>query len=132
MRNLVVVLLAGCLTEPGYSEIDSDVTVGNVGTTCSTASVIGLSKQIADQIGCDNPTGLVPFAASSKITITSNAVLPYLAKNAKTDLVDAGASGVLQVNSAFRTIAQQYLLYKWYTQGACGITAAATVGHSNH
>jgi uncharacterized protein (TIGR03382 family) len=38
----------------------------------------------------------------------------------------------VQVNSGFRTVAQQYLLYRWYQLGRCGITAAATPGRSNH
>ena len=38
----------------------------------------------------------------------------------------------VQVNSAFRTVAQQYLLYQWNQLGRCGITAAATPGRSNH
>jgi hypothetical protein len=38
----------------------------------------------------------------------------------------------VQVTSAFRTVVQQYLLYRWYQLGRCGITAAATPGNSNH
>jgi MYXO-CTERM domain-containing protein len=38
----------------------------------------------------------------------------------------------LSVNSAFRTIAQQYLLYRWYQNGQCGISLAAVPGNSNH
>ena len=131
MRILMLCLVAGgCVGD--FGETESAVTVGGVGTTCSTSVVIGLSKQIAEEVGCASPGSLVAFAPTAKLTITSNAVLPYLAKNAKADLLVASESGVLQVNSAFRTIAQQYLLYKWYQAGQCGITAAATVGNSNH
>jgi MYXO-CTERM domain-containing protein len=98
-------------------------------TSCSTAVVMGLSKQISDEITCMDPTGLVKFAAGSGITITSNAVLPYLAANAKADLQKVGS---VQVNSAFRTIASQYLLVQWFDRHECGITAAAPVGSSNH
>ena len=38
----------------------------------------------------------------------------------------------MSINSAFRTVAQQYLLYAWYKQGRCGIGLAATPGNSNH
>jgi len=132
MRFLwAVVALGGCVTED-FGQTESAVTVGGVGTTCSTSAVIGLSKQIADEIGCASPDSLVAFTPTANLAITSNAVLPYLAKNARTDLIAASASGTLQVNSAFRTIAQQYLLYQWYVQGQCGITAAAQVGQSNH
>ena len=36
------------------------------------------------------------------------------------------------VNSGYRTVAQQYLLYRWFREGRCGITAAALPGRSNH
>ncbi len=126
-------LVASCgVDEPDLGAVQSaaTATVSSYETsTCSTAVVIGLSKQIADEVGCMNPTSLVPFAAGSGITITSNSVLPYLAANAKTDLM---AVGDVQINSAFRTVAQQYLLYRWYQLGRCGIPIAATVGTSNH
>lgn len=116
--------------EPDTGELTSAVTVSSfITSTCSTASVIGLSSQIADEVGCMSPNSLVRFAAGSGITITSNAVLPYLAANAKADLM---AVGNVQVNSAFRTVAQQYLLLQWFNLGRCGITAAAAVGRSNH
>ena len=41
-------------------------------------------------------------------------------------------SSTLSVTSAFRTLAQQYLLYKWYQNGQCGISLAAVPGNSNH
>jgi Synergist-CTERM protein sorting domain-containing protein len=117
-------------SEPDTGEAISAVTVSSyVTTTCSTASVIGLSRQIADEVGCMSPNSLVRFAVGSGITITSNAVLPYLAANAKADLM---AVGNVQINSAFRTVAQQYLLLSWFNLGRCGITAAAAVGRSNH
>jgi hypothetical protein len=36
------------------------------------------------------------------------------------------------VNSAFRTVAQQYLIARWHALGRCGIAAAAPPGRSNH
>ncbi|HEX5062760.1 MAG TPA: M15 family metallopeptidase [Kofleriaceae bacterium] len=98
--------------------------------TCSTSVVLGLSKQISDEIGCMSPTALVRFTPSTKIQVTSSAVLPYLGKSAKTALENVTAT--VQINSAFRTIAQQYLLVKWHDAGRCGISAAAAVGRSNH
>ena len=116
-----------------YGTIYSEVAVSQYQTsTCSTSVVIGLSKQIADEVGCINPTGLTPFKPSANLRITSNAVLPYLSAAAKTDLEKVAATRVVQVNSAFRTVAQQYLLYRWFQLGRCGITAAATPGRSNH
>ncbi len=100
-------------------------------TGCSTAVVIGLSAQIAQQASCDN-NSWVSFAGTPGITLASNAVLPYLTKDAAADLEAVAANNSLDVTSALRTLAQQYLLYEWYEQGNCGITAAATVGNSNH
>jgi hypothetical protein len=117
-------------SETELSEATSAVTVSSfITSSCSTAVVIGLSNQIADEVGCMSPSSLVRFRAGDGITITSNAVLPYLAANAKADLL---AAGNVQINSAFRTVAQQYLLLQWFQRGRCGITAAARVGRSNH
>jgi len=38
----------------------------------------------------------------------------------------------MTINSAYRTSAQQFLLYQWYLRRQCGITAAAPPGGSNH
>ena len=119
--------------EVDVSETTQAATVSSYVTgTCSTAVVLGLSKQIAGEVGCINPTGLTKFNASTRIQLTSSAVLPYLGKSAKTALESAAAVRSVQINSAFRTVAQQYLLYRWYQQGRCGISAAAAPGRSNH
>src|SRR4051812_45385710 len=87
-------LLGACgldASEPDTSEAISAVTVSSfITSSCSTAVVIGLSSQIADEVGCMSPSSLVRFAAGNGITITSNAVLPYLAANAKADLMAVG------------------------------------------
>ncbi|HEU4727576.1 MAG TPA: M15 family metallopeptidase [Kofleriaceae bacterium] len=124
-------LVASCgVDEPSVGEATSALTVADFTTSsCTTAVVIGLSTQIADEISCLSPSSLVRFSATSGISITSNAVLPFLAANARTDLQKVGS---VQVNSAFRTVAQQFLLLEWFNRGRCGITAAAAVGRSNH
>jgi Synergist-CTERM protein sorting domain-containing protein len=126
--------LSGCTSEPDLGVARSAVTtVSDYGSSgCSTAVVIGLSNQIAEEAGCENPSSFVSFAGTPGVTLTSNAVLPFLVKDARDDLEKVAANNSLQINSALRSIAQQYLLYHWYLQGRCGITAAATVGHSNH
>lgn len=133
---LVSVGVVACADQPAdvLSETESASTVNDYtgGSSCSTAVVIGLSKQIADEAGCENPTSFVSFQGAAGITLASNAVLPYLVKGASDDLKKVAAGASLNVTSALRTIAQQYLLYHWYLQGRCGITAAAAVGHSNH
>jgi len=128
-----LLLATGCLGTSDFGSTESASTVADfAGSGCSTSVVIGLSRQIAEEANCENPGSMVEFPTGGNITITSNAVLPFLAQDAKDDLVAASAAGSLAVNSALRTVAQQYLLYRWYQQGRCGITAAATVGHSNH
>ena len=131
----VGVLASGCAAdEPVLSQTESSSTVNDYSgsTGCSTAVVIGLSKQIAQEAGCENPASFVSFQGAAGITLASNAVLPYLVKDARDDLEKVAANNSLSVTSALRSIAQQYLLYQWFEQGRCGITAAATVGHSNH
>jgi hypothetical protein len=105
-----------------------------VGSSCSTSVVLELSRQIADEVDCMAPGTLTSFTAGGGIEFTGSAVLPYLAPDAKADLLAAQAAfgGTIQVNSAYRTVAQQYLLYRWWQEGRCGITAAATPGNSNH
>jgi uncharacterized protein (TIGR03382 family) len=127
-------LLAGCgLSDEEYGEASSAVSVATYTTsTCSTSAVLGLSKQVANEISCMSPTLLTRFAPSTQLQITSNAVLPYLHSAAKTNLLKVAETRTVQVNSAFRTVAQQYLLYRWFQLGRCGITAAATPGRSNH
>jgi hypothetical protein len=116
--------------EPDVSEASSEVRVDSFLTTsCTTAVVIGLSNQIANEVSCLNPNSLTRFAAGSGITIASSAVLPFLSAGAKRDLQ---AVGNVSVNSAFRTVAAQYLLVEWFNRGRCGITAAAAPGRSNH
>jgi MYXO-CTERM domain-containing protein len=110
-------------------------TVGSyVSTSRSTSVVLGLSKQIAEEVRCMMPGALVSFEEGNGIVFAGSAVLPYVSPEAKADLLAAvkSAGGTLQVTSAYRTVVQQYLLYRWYQDGRCGITAAATPGNSNH
>jgi len=135
LRGLVPIALVastGCLADgPEVSSTEQAATVSSyVSGTCSTSVVIGLSKQIADEIGCISPTALTRFTPSTKVQVTSSSVLPYLGKPAKTAI--EGISTTVQINSAFRTVAQQYLLVKWRAAGRCGISATAAVGRSNH
>ena len=115
------------------SQVTSASTVADFAASgCSTGVVLGLARQISDELGCENPNTLVTFDPSDSIVFTNSAVLPYLEVDARDDLLAVAQTGTLQISSAFRTVAQQYLLYQWYAAGLCGITAAATVGTSNH
>ena len=102
-------------------------------TTCSTATVIAVSIQIAEEVDCMMPGQLVELEAKNGITLGA-AVLPYMGQDARDDLYAAAAAGgvPLMINSGFRTVVQQYLLRRWFELGRCGITAAALPGQSNH
>ena len=119
----------GAETEEALGPVSGSVG-DQVERVCSTAAVAGLSHQIAAEINCMAPGALEHFAAGGHIAITSSAVLPYLAPDAVRAL--ERVSGTVEINSAFRTVAQQYLLYRWYQAGRCGIAIAATPGNSNH
>lgn len=101
-------------------------------TGCSTSVVGGLSQQLIDGVNCVQPGVLVAF--SHPAIDPGVAVWPYLQQPAAVSLVAAveARAQVLGVNSAFRTLAQQYLLYRWYQLGQCSIALAARPGRSSH
>jgi hypothetical protein len=103
-------------------------------SSCSTTSVKGLSLQIINEGRCLNAEAFVPITKTSNVTFGS-AVFAYLEKPARDKLVaalKANPSRTMTVNSALRTVAQQYLLYRWFQQGRCSIKLAAKPGTSNH
>jgi uncharacterized protein (TIGR03382 family) len=125
----------GCAAQDDveYGETTSAVSVGAAsGGSCSTSSVRGLAIQIAREVDCASPSSLVHWASSGTIKFTSNAVLPFLHPTAKTDVVATAVHNPLRVNSGYRTVVQQYLLYRWFRAGRCGISKAALPGTSNH
>jgi hypothetical protein len=110
-------------------------TVANaVTSSCATSSVKGLSLQIIQEGRCISPNAYVKVPDLANVTFGPN-VFPYLEKPARDKLVsalNANPSKKLTVNSMLRTVAQQYLLYRWYKNGTCSISLAATPGNSNH
>ncbi|MBL4637198.1 MAG: M15 family metallopeptidase [Kofleriaceae bacterium] len=101
-------------------------------STCSTASVAALSRQIAEEMLCMAPGVVSKLEAQGGLSFTSSAVLPYMEAEAAQDLLDAAAEVPIILNSGFRTVVQQYLLRKWFERGRCGIPSAARPGRSNH
>lgn len=94
----------------------------------STAIANGLSQQIIHQMNLIIPNILVSF---DDLNIDAGeAAYPLVQLKAKQALQEAiqerGQTMVL--NSGYRTIAQQFLLYSWYN----GRSAVAPVGASNH
>jgi MYXO-CTERM domain-containing protein len=112
-----------------FITVDQAVTAG-----CSTSQVAGLSQQIIAQGNCIEPGAFVDLPDKPNTSVGS-AVLPFLEEPARDALVaalDANSGTSMQINSMLRTVAQQYLLYRWYQAGTCGIGLAATPGNSNH
>lgn len=103
-------------------------------TTCTTTSVKGLSEQIVAQMNCNQKNMMAVVPKRPNITFGS-AVFPFMqaaASNALVKALDANPSKSMTVNSMYRTVAQQYLLYLWGQQKKCGIGLAASPGNSNH
>lgn len=128
-------VLAGCLgdeVEVGHTVLHAIVS-DYIGNGCSTAPVVPLSIQVAEEVACMAPNALASFSEDNGIVFAGGAVIPFATPEAARDLeVAAAATGEIRINSAYRTVVQQYLLYEWFERGRCGITAAATPGRSNH
>jgi MYXO-CTERM domain-containing protein len=95
-----------------------------VGGGCSTAGAEALSAQLIDEMLCLSAGRLVRFEHAN-VTLTSTRVHPYLSPEGRDALYVAAGSGEILINSALRTISDQYLLY-------AGCSVAATPGTSNH
>ncbi len=135
---LWLTLVAGCV-DAGSPDLSSTEQLAQVDdyldSTCSTSVVLGLSQQIADEVACLVPGQLGTFAEEGNLVFGGAAVLPYLSPEAIADLQAAVATAPdtdFIINSAYRSVVQQYLLRRWFEQGRCGITAAALPGSSNH
>lgn len=119
----LAVLLA-LVSAPAFAQTVRDI--ANRGA-CSTAGVEALSAQLAEAQRCQNPGAFVRFAPHPNITLSSSRVHPYLQASARDALHRAAARRSITVNSAFRTLADQYVLFH---SGGCGL--AARPGSSNH
>jgi hypothetical protein len=111
----------------------SDPVSAAVAQSCETASVKGLSTQLVAEIQCIRPGTLETLEGSSGITLGSS-VFPFAQAPMASALRAAqkARGTTLVINSALRTLPQQYLLYSWYKAGRCGIPLAAAPGKSNH
>jgi MYXO-CTERM domain-containing protein len=121
--------IALTLTLLAASSAASAQTVANVAARgqCSTAGVVGVSRQLVDTQLCMFPGAFVNAAPHAGINL-SDSRLFTLAQAATRDALWAAARTTpLTINSMFRTLADQYVLYH---SGACGL--AATPGTSNH
>ena len=80
-------------------------------TSCSTAVVNALSQQLIEEMNLIVPSALIPFDDLN--VRLGPAVWPYLQPPAKAALANAiqARGKPLVINSAYRTIAQQVILY---------------------
>ena len=95
-------------------------------TSCSTIGGEGLSAQLVATQQCLRPGQFVSFA-NDDITATSGRVHLVAQASARDALHTAAATVPLQINSAFRPLSDQYLLW---ASGQCSVVA--TPGGSNH
>jgi hypothetical protein len=103
--------------------------------TCSTVKCKGLSNQIIKQMQALAPGSLVSISDIAQVVKTGDQVNLYMQSEAKKGLERLCAAHVdkrMIVNSCYRTIAQQYLLWSFAQKGVCGISMAAPPGKSNH
>ena len=100
-------------------------------TGCDTSIALGLTNQIATEMGKMGHT----FSALDSTWIhCSSPCVNKLLSSAASSLATAAKSknDYITLNSAWRSAAQQYLLYNWGAKGICGISLVATPGTSNH
>jgi len=112
---------------------DGDPVSVAVSDSCTTTSVKGLSTQLIEEIQCLRPGTMKSIEGIDGLTLGS-AVFPWMQTKAADAIVAAQKQrGVpLEINSALRTLPQQFLLYSWYQAKRCNIGLAAQPGRSNH
>ena len=101
-------------------------------TSCSTAGLKGLDRQIIAEMNEIEPNCLVNF---DDLNVQLGAAAwPLLQLPAKKALARAIADRgrPMIINSGYRTIAQQQVLFNHYQAGRCGIAIAARPPRSNH
>lgn len=101
---------------------------------CSTLVANGLSQQLIHEVNLMNPGVLISF---DELNVKlGNAAYAFLQPSAKEALVKAirdRNNRTLSINSGYRTIVQQLLLYGWRQgRGGCGYGLVAPPGRSNH
>lgn len=100
---------------------------------CDTGLVQGLSLQIITVMNAIVPNALVNFD-DLNVDVRGDQINPFLQPAAKESLrLAINRRGTkMVINSAYRTVAQQYIIRRQFEQGLCGIPAAARPGTSNH
>jgi hypothetical protein len=110
--------------DDGVGVLRSAVDLSDLDAGCSTSGTEGISAQLLDEMLCLTEGRFVRFSHPN-ITLTSSRVHPYLSPAAKRGIEAAADSTSIRINSAFRTLAEQYVLW-------LGCPVAAEPGSSNH
>ncbi|MGL6131558.1 MAG: M15 family metallopeptidase [Fusobacteriaceae bacterium] len=96
-------------------------------TACETSGCAGLDKQlIAEMMSMSRHFGFIPKHPNIDV---SGCLHPMLNLGAANSLIKMKKGKKLVINSAYRTIAQQFIL--WNNKSRCGMVAAFP-GSSNH
>lgn len=113
--------------------VNADPVSKAVTDSCTTSAVKGLATQLVEEIQCLRPGTMARIDGIPNTTLGAS-VFPFLQAPAATALRSVAKTRTvpLVINSALRTLPQQYLLYRWYQTGRCGIGLAAAPGRSNH
>ena len=100
--------------------------------TCDTGTAKGLSDQIIEVL-LDQHPGVMVKVTDSRLWYEGrvNMILQDCARDSLVAALNAGGRD-MEIISAYRTVAQQVMLYTWYRRGECGITLASQPGDSNH
>jgi N-acetylmuramoyl-L-alanine amidase len=103
------------------------------GGGCLTGGLRGLNNQILALL---RPTVEDIFVSCEDVTtpVVGPSTIPFLQRAAKEALARAVADKgeKPRLVHAYRTVAQQYVLRRWFLTGMCGITAARPPGSSPH
>ena len=135
MAAALVTACGAAPTDDGCSEIHDDVAYGTTSAAltlatlanangCSTAGAEALSTQILNELLCLLDGRLVPVSHPNLVPQHPRVHL-YLSPAARASLLQVAQVQRLTINSALRTISEQYLLYR-------GCSVAANPGSSNH
>jgi hypothetical protein len=102
----------------------STATLSTLPRACSTAGTEGISAQLLDEMACLSDGALVEVVHPN-VVLTSTRVHAWLSPEGRDALLSVAAARQVQINSALRTIAEQYVLSR-------GCSVAAAPGRSNH
>ncbi|NUP06261.1 MAG: hypothetical protein HOW73_09400 [Polyangiaceae bacterium] len=110
-------------------------TVGEAAArSCTTSTIDGLSRQIVQQSRCVDEDAFVALPRRPNLAAAPHVFLYFnrTARDALVKVLDSQRGKTMKIQSALRTVAQQYMLRRWSTQKRCGIKMATPPGQSNH